>query len=162
VGVSTPTALRYLADQAGWLAHQTYAEEAFDELEHCVGVIESAIDLPTPGVYAGPCDVCRHDLYAKPGAESVECRPCHLTYDMALRREWLLSSAEDRLERSTYIARALTAYGSPVTRKRIDRWHSDGQLMHKSMDRSGHPLYRLGDVRRLVDTMPAEKKEKAG
>ena len=151
--MSTALALRYLADQTGWLAHHPSALEAFDELEHCVGLIESAIDLPVAGVYAGPCDVCRSDLYAKPGAESVECRPCHLTYDMEARRAWLLSSAEDRMERSTDVARALTAYGRHITRKRIDVWASRGLIQAHGKDRSGNPLYRVGDVIAMLNAM---------
>lgn len=157
---ATPDALRYLADQTGWLAHHADAEQAFDELQHCIGLIESAIDLPVAGVYAGPCDVCRHDLYAKPGAEMVDCRPCDIHYDMAARREWLLSSAEDRLERSTDIARALTAYGRHITRKRIDVWASRGLLAAKGHDRSDRPLYRVGDVIAMLNQ--ADEREEKG
>lgn len=154
--MSTATALRYLADQTGWIAHHPDAVQAFDELEHCVGLIESAIDLPVASVYAGPCDACRADLYAKQGAETVECRPCDLVYQMDARREWLLRSAEDRLERSTDVARALTAYGRHITRKRIDVWGSRGLIVAHSHDRSGNPLYRVGDVIEMLNKMSGE------
>jgi hypothetical protein len=156
--VSVPAALLYLATRTHWLAHHQAAEEAFDELEHVVGLIETTIDIPVAGTYAGPCNVCRADMYAKPDAQTVECRPCNLTYDMAARREWLLSSAEDRLERSTDVARALVAYGRSITRKRIDVWASRGQLPAKGKDASGRPLYRVGDVIALLNH--AEERER--
>jgi hypothetical protein len=157
--VSVPTALRYLADHTWWLAHHPEAVQAYEELEKALGILETAIDLPTPTSYAGPCDVCRKDLYAKPDSETVECKACNLIYDMEARREWLLQSLEDRLERSTDIARALTAYGRELRRKRIDVWASRGILVAHSQDRSGNPLYRIGDVMRLLDTMPDDTRK---
>jgi hypothetical protein len=81
---------------------------------------------------------------------------------MALRREWLLSSAEDRLERTTYIARALTAWGRHIKRYRIDVWATRGLLEVKGKDRSGNSLYRVGDVIKLLDHADERDGEKTG
>jgi len=159
---TTADALRYVADSASWLARHPDAPQAFDELEHIAALVDVAIDVKPPTVYAGPCDVCRRDVYAAEGAETAECRPCHLVYPMRERREWLLKTLEDRLERSTDIARALTVYGMEVTRKRIDNWHSDGMLMPHGRDFRDRPLYRVGDVMRLVSESPSGRRRAVG
>lgn len=152
--MNTRLALAFIATQADWLAHRPEAVEAFDELEGAIGLIKSAIDTAGDSTYAGPCDICSRDMYAKPGALEVECRPCALVYDLADRREWLLKQAEDRLETATNVARAITAYGQTLTPERIRQWKTRGRITAHGEDASGRPLFRIGDVLEVLYNTP--------
>jgi hypothetical protein len=154
----TAADLRYLADNVGWLAHQTYALAAFEELTHAAAVIiESAIRQPPPALwYAGPCDTCRRDLYARYGEPEVTCTGCNLIYDVEDRREWLLTVVEDRLERAVVICRALSAFGHDVSRHRLGMWQTRGLIAPRSHDEKGYPLYRVGDVLDILNRLEAK------
>jgi hypothetical protein len=92
----------------------------------------------------------------------VRCRDCRTVYDVAERREWLLHSAEDVLATAPVISRALTRMGSEVMPDRIRQWASVSgggrRLVRRGRDRSGVPLYRLGDV---MDLLAAEARRQA-
>jgi hypothetical protein len=155
VTATTPELLRYLADSVPWLAHRKdEAEDAFDELDNLAHLVERTIDTKEVGAYAGPCDVCGRDMYARPGKRVVQCVHCNLDYDLAPRRDWLLKQAEDRLEPAIVIAKSLTANDRPVTAKRIRDWADREILEVKGHDRHGHRLFRVGDVQHLVENPP--------
>jgi len=145
-----PTTLAFLAAHAEWMMHRPEAEDIYGELTYATGLIAQVIDVHASQSYAGPCDVCKRDMYATVGAEEVECKPCALVYDMKDRREWLLKAAEDRLERAADISRAVAGFGYDVTRLRIGKWAQRGQIVAHSRDEAGRPLYRVGDVIDLV------------
>jgi len=143
-------AARFIAAHVWWLRHRPEAPEAYSDLVAIASQLERIIDQPPTLKYAGPCNICRKDLYAREGAGKVECRPCGMTYDMAGRREWLLECAEDRLERASLIAQAVTDLGSPISADRIRKWAQRSQLIPHATDRLGRPLYRIGDVLDLL------------
>lgn len=154
---STADLLRYLADSAPWLAHrETEAGPAFDELNAICALLENVVDTREPGSYAGPCDLCGLDMYAKPGKAVVRCSPCNVDYDLAPRRRKLLEKAKSRVATATDCARALTGIGTPVTAERIRKWAERELLRPAGRDRSGHPLYRIRDVLDLLERMPAK------
>lgn len=150
---TTADSLRYIASNATWLAHHRAAEEAFDELEHICALVDIAIDSRPPQVYAGPCDVCRKDMYAQQGAETVECKLCHLSYPMDERRQTLLSKVADQLDTAANISAAVTDLGENVTPEVIRKWAERGRLLAKGKDHRGRPTYRVGDVLDLRKTM---------
>lgn len=150
---ATTDALRYIAGNVTHLAHHEAAVDAFDELEHICALVDIAIDSRPPQVYAGPCEVCRRDLYAKEGAAEVECKLCHLTYQMEDRRDYLLNAVGDQLANAATIAGAVTNLGEDVTPEDIRKWAERGRLMAKGKDHRGRPLYRVGDVLELRKTM---------
>lgn len=143
-------AARFIAAHVWWLRHRPEAPEAYSDLIVADLQLERIIDQPPTLKYAGPCNICRKDLYAREDAVTVECRPCGMTYDMAGRREWLLEVVEDRLERAAHIARAVTDLGSPISADRIRKWAERGRLLPHAVDGLGRPLYRVGDVTELL------------
>lgn len=145
-----PDLARWLAEQAGWLRQRPEGEQALDELDSCSDLLRAAIDRPGPAVFCGRCDVCDRDLRARPGAATVECRRCDVTYDVTARREYLLELANDTLAHASLIARALDELGEPVKPERIRQWASRGRLHAKGKDAAGRPLYAVRDVRSLV------------
>lgn len=91
---------------------------------------------------AGPhqCQLCADEkpgeaehLYAPAGADWVSCRPCGRSYDVAVRRRWLLQQAEDQLVTAEFAADALPRYLSPdlgrlLEPRRIRRWAEHGRI----------------------------------
>lgn len=146
--VSTDTAARllWLAWNTNWLAHQSEAHNAYDELGKLENLIENAIAQPQATWYAGPCSQCGRDLYADVGADYVECPTCWLHYDVHARRDELLQAVEDQLERAAELARALAGFGLDVTRHRIATWEARGIIIRHGTDPKGRPLYRVGDI----------------
>ncbi|MGZ4518890.1 MAG: hypothetical protein ACXVX9_12180 [Mycobacteriaceae bacterium] len=150
---ATADALRYIANNVGWLAHHQEALQAFDELEHISALVDIAIDTKPPQSYAGRCDVCRKDMYAEQGAESVECKVCRINYPMADRRDHLLSLVADQLDTASNLSAAITELGENVTPEVIRKWAERGRLIAKGKDHRGRPTYRVGDVLELRKTM---------
>lgn len=139
----------YLLRQLNQLVTQPWAADALNitrVVDHCINVI----DRPPARIYAGPCDTCGHDLYARSGKRDVTCYDCGLVYDLAARREWLLSVVEDQLATAVEIARALTTLELPVTAERIRQWKHRERIEARARDRLGRPLYRVGDIIELV------------
>ena len=111
------------------------------------------IDRPADLVYAGPCDRCSTDLYARLSAPTVSCRMCNDRYDVDARRRWLLAEAEDTLAHAALIARALSRLGQEISVDRIYKWHERRQLLPHAYQARGErqiPLYRVGDVLELL------------
>lgn len=112
----------------------------------------SAVVFPRRYEYLGPClhwhceagphqcQVCADEkpgepehLYAPAGADWVTCRPCGRSYDVAVRRRWLLEQAEDQLVTAEFAADALPRYLTPelgrlVEPRRIRRWAEHGRI----------------------------------
>lgn len=138
------------------------------------------IDRPVDKWYAGPCTAkiqvdpltlqptqgsdyviraCGAELYAITGRGNVTCRICKTTYDVASRREWLLTSAENQLANAAVIARAVTWLGpTKLTPVLIRVWEGRGRIHakgHEPYPTSNdpfrtRPLYRVGDVLDLL------------
>ena len=151
---STPELLRFIADHLDWLAHRDDAETAFDELGTVHMLFEVTIGARVVGPYAGPCDICGRDLYAKTGATIVECRHCALEWDLEPRRAWLLGQVGDQLATAADLARALAGLGVDVNPASIRKWRERKLLHPAGTDRSGRPLYRVRDVQELIARVP--------
>lgn len=146
------------------IAAAEYAAEMLDESLDLERSLRRFVDRPPDRWYAGPCTAgldslegawfCGADLYVQVGKAEVTCRDCDATYDVADRRDWLMSAAEDRIETATTIARAVIVLGevdAGETRlvKRISRWVEQGRLVVRGhADKQGRrrPMYRVGDV----------------
>lgn len=111
------------------------------------------IDRPPEMIYAGPCQACGADLYAMPGAALVTCRVCGVPEDVEERRGFLLTRVYDQLATATEVARALTTLDMPITSDRVRQWRHRERLVPRGHNRTGHPLYRVGDV---VDLLLAD------
>lgn len=148
--IPAPQIGSWLAARIHWLRHHAAAAEAFDELHAAITTARHVIDRPPDRWYAGPCDHCHADLYAKTAATTVACPNCGVRYDVHARRSWLLDAAEDVLAPAVEIARALTTLAVPVTDGSIRGYVHRKRLTVRTHDTTGRPLYRLGDVLDLV------------
>lgn len=145
---------RYLLGHADWIRTQHWAPEILDELTDAAGQLRRMVDRPAEKWFAGPCDVCKRDLYAKTGAAVVECKECQLTYDVQERRGWLLDQINDQLFTATEIARAVSWLGSdPLTPERIRTWAARKRITsHGTTLVKGRwmPTYRVSEVTLLL------------
>lgn len=153
---------RYLLRNTTRIRVADWAQDLAEELGHVSQQLRFLVDRPADRWYAGPCDQCERDLYARTGAAEVVCAECDLAYDVAARRQWLLEQAEDRLVNATMLARAVSWLGSePLTAERVRKWAQRGRLIAKGHEvRAGRtlPLYRIGDALDLL----AGESEKVG
>lgn len=145
---------RYLLGHVDWIRTREYAPDLLDELDHLEEQLKHLIDRPPDKWFAGPCDGCERDLYAKQGAALVTCRECDRDYDVAVRRTWLLEQAHDKLFTAAELARAVSWLGSePLTGERVRKWAQRGRIVHR-----GHvtvrgreiPTYLLADAAALL------------
>lgn len=145
----------WLRPRVGWLRHHEAGAEAYDEITEAVRDARRIVDRPADKLYAGPCDECGEDLYARLEAVYVTCTSdAHEegeepTWSVEERRRWLLDSARDVLASGTEISRALTRYAQPVTPSALRGYVHRGQLVARGERQEGGRmvmLYRLGDV----------------
>ena len=158
-----PAVARWLLNHVTWLRHHRAGAEAVEEITNIVAQVWRAIDRPAGRWFAGPCDQCERDLYAKTGADSVTCRDCDLVYDVGARRTWLLEQANDHLLTAAEMARAVSWLGTePLTADRIRKWAerkriiARGHAIHRGNE---IPTYLVSDV---VNLMAQDAQPKAG
>jgi len=153
----------YLLGHADWIRTQHWAPEILDELDDLEAQLRRMVDRPADKWFAGPCDVCKRDLYAKVGARTVECADCDRVYDIAVRRAALLAEAEDYLANATELARAVSWLGSePLTAARVWKWAERGRItakQHVEIRGKQVPQYRIGDA---LDLLAIDTTKKAG
>jgi hypothetical protein len=153
----------WLRPRAGWLRHHPAGGEALDEIRDAVRAARRVVDRPADRLYAGPCQGCGTDLYARVEAVYVTCPNgmCETTYGVDELRVWLLKAVEDILATTAEISRALTSLAVPVTPSAIRGYAHRGQLLRRGVNEGASPLYRLGDVMDCV-ARAAERSARIG
>jgi hypothetical protein len=135
-----------------------WGPEILDEVCHLELQLRALVDRPADKWYAGPCDRCERDLYAKTGAAMVTCRECQLDYDVPARREWLLEKARGELVNAATLSRAVSWLGGlPLSQDRIRQWAHRNRIVARPAGQNG-PLYLVGDALDLL----AVETQKAG
>jgi hypothetical protein len=151
-----PSCCNYLLGYADRARVMEWGPEMLDEMDDLEAQLRRLVDRPADRWFAGPCDQCARDLYAKTGAAEVACRECDLIYDVNDRRTWLLGQAEDRLVNATMLARAVSWLGAvPLTAARVWKWAERDRILVKGHETRGGrelPLYRIGDALDLLAT----------
>lgn len=150
---------RWMLSHVTWLRHHRAGADAVDEITSVVHKVRCIIDRPAERIYAGPCQDCGGDLYGKPGAVSVECRPCGLHYDVAEMVAWMQSEARSRLVTAKEAIVLLGRFGLPLSQKTIEKWRQRDRLFPHPEPRAGVSLYKFDDIWRLVvgDDTPSEQ-----
>lgn len=137
---------RWLLNQVTWLRHHRAGGEAVEELTDAVNAVRRIVDRPAERIYAGPCRDCGGDMFGKPGAVSVECRPCGLSYDVAEMLEWMRGQVYGRLVTAREGVILLSRFGLPIPQKHIDKWHERKRLADHGNDSAGKRLYLFDDL----------------
>lgn len=145
--VDTPAAIAgWLLHHVMWLRHHRAGAEAVEEILSAVSELRRVVDRPAERIYAGPCADCGGDMYGKPGAASVECRPCGLSYDVDGMLTWMRSQVYGRLVTAKEGAVLLSRFGLTTTRNRIDLWHFKKLIVVVSHDKDGKQLFLFDDL----------------
>lgn len=148
---ATPAVARWLLGSTATMRTHPAASELHDEITDALARGWRAIDRPAARHFAGPCEQCGADLYARPHAAELRCTECGTGYDATDRRTWLLDQARDQLATASTIARALPGLlGRPVTPAMIRGYAHRGRLAPRPADTAGRNRYRVGDVIDLV------------
>lgn len=148
-----------------WHAHQIathpQAGDAWREFTAVADDLGKLVDRPEDRVYVGPCwhqptpdqPECVSDLYAKPGAASVQCRVCGHVVSVVERRAWLEAHFEEVELPAADVSRVLATIGLQVSRSLVSVWATRGLLTPVGrVNVGGHsrPTYRVGDVKGLA------------
>jgi hypothetical protein len=174
-GSATNEALsKFLLRHFELLRHDQDAPDALDELSDAIALARRVVDLAPDQWYAGQCGhsepaadgsgpvVCPADLYARVGAEWVDCRVCCTRYDVAERRKWLLQLVEDQLATMGELSAALSTLGRPLTKDSINGYVKRGRLTAHGVNQRGYPVYRVGDLLDLIAEPRPERKARPG
>lgn len=164
-----PAMTRWLLARVPAIRVHPAGAELADDVGGLVESARKAIDLMPDLWFAGVCSAqrpgfqpCTQWLYAEMTSGAMDCPRCGATHDVADRRRDLLAAADDQLETATHLAQALTRLGEPVTPERIRKWRERGRLAEHGCDTDGHPMYRVGDVIKLLDQDRERAERRAG
>lgn len=165
-GVTAGRLAAWLLEHVEWIRHRPEAGQTIADIGAAVEKVRRAVDRAPERWYAGPCGAvidsrgveCTEHLYAKPGAREVRCPVCGTTDDVAARREWLLSAAENVLAHAGLISAALTQLDEPVTAAQIWALADRGRIVNHGKDAQGRLLFRVGDVR---DVLAQQRQQRA-
>lgn len=144
--MSISLAIVFLSAHLDELAHSPFADEAWDELTNATTRLERMVDRRAAAKFHGKCGICKADLYATTDAETVQCRPCGVTFETSALRAEMLDQLADRLVRASEAAHILPGLGTVVGRKDVDKWANRGLLTAHGRDEKGRPLYRVSEV----------------
>ncbi|MER6942507.1 hypothetical protein ABT294_00665 [Nonomuraea sp. NPDC000554] len=156
----------WLHRHAGALIAHPAGPDAVEEILTAARNARYATDTPPRDlIYAGACDVCDADLYARPDAARVTCRWCRdedgdrLVYEVQGRRDWMLQALEERELPAPAIARALTSLIRPIKPALLHTWVARRKLQPSGLDDLDRMLFRVGDV---IDLMTPVSDTKRG
>lgn len=157
-----PAISGWLLGRVDALSLHDIAPEALDEIENAYAHCERLIDRPGEPQYLGECVAplldetpCGGDLYSERGGTWATCRSCGANEDADDVRAKLLGELDDRLCSPSEIAKLSTYLGLRDDRRkvevRINVWANRGRIEPKGEG----PLYRFGDVYRLLTAKDA-------
>ena len=144
--VSTADMAAWLLNHIEWLRHHRAGHEAVEEITSAVYEAARVIDRPPERIYAGPCQECGEDLYAKSGAATVKCRLCGEGHDVAAMQEWMKSQVYGRLVTAREGAALLSRFALPTKQATIDTWVQRKRLVPKGHNPEGRRLYLFDDL----------------
>jgi len=135
-----------------------------DELTACMRAGLRAIDNPGKRLLIGACDAtiadeqgmsveCGAQLYAREYDVVIECPACGTEHQTRETWDRMLAKSEDLLLTRMEIVHALSGFGVKVTDNQLQGLTRRGRLEAKGMSsgRPPRPMYRLGDVRDVLE-----------
>lgn len=107
-----------------------------------------AIDLPPERVRAGTC-TCGTVLYTVEGRESVTCKHCGQTYDVAELQDSTLERLRNYQDTAANVIRALNGAQVPLKMRKLTYWADQG-IITTTTDERGR-LYRVGEILDVIE-----------
>lgn len=161
---SLPALGGWLSRQVDWLRHQPHGGDVIAELTACMRAGLHAIDNRGRRLMIGACDAtiadergasveCGEQLYAREHDVEVECERCGTTHQTRETWDRMLAKSEDMLLTRTEIVLALSGFGVKVTADQLQGLTRRGRLQARGLSstRPPRPVYRLGDVRDVLE-----------
>lgn len=179
-----PYAAWWLRQQVNEIAARPDAGQCHKQIHRHIVAIEHIINRPPPTRFCGPCPTmradnehqplqpCRTELRAEHDAVTVICPTCHTGHEVEELQDQLWQRLENRLVTYPELVEICRRTAEPVpVRSTLYKWIDQGRLTVKGYQRpDGHkrigvakhsdidrPVYRLGDVRRLMAEKPRRK-----
>lgn len=146
----------WLMNHTRWLAHHDTGPDAYSEIVAAVNNIRRTIDIAPDVRFIGPCGsvvegvVCTETLYAIEGSDTVRCRTCATTWDIAERNLNILASAEHVAQTITVLTRSFALQGIALDTDRLGKWAARGYLKPAGVGPRKRPTYIVAHVARLV------------
>lgn len=161
-----PSALaQWLAANIPHIRTQRFAGQLLDEVTAIIRAVERAVDLPTPSILAGVCPTCDRPVYTRQGATTGRCAApgCDGMVEVATGRADHLDRLSTTHHTAADAARIITTLGHPITRNRINQWHTRGRLTAASWEPTQttgqtRPRFLLADIRHLLHQPPTTTK----
>jgi ribosomal protein L37AE/L43A len=143
----------YLLANMRKLRAQDWAGTVEGELSKLLRECEDVTRVHEQQVFAGTCQECETDLYARKGEDMARCRTCGLSYEVARWTAYAQTAKDYYIGTAADLSRKLSApqYGYLITADQIRKWATRGKLdrANPDADEDGKPIppaYRLGDV----------------
>lgn len=147
----------YLTSATDWVARHPDGPDIVDELTAALRQARWAIDRPADRRYLGLCQNVRADntgchqpLFARVDQPAVKCRRCHHTWDTADLQAELRARIENHQLPAVDAARLLAEVGVLVDVRTIRQWKRRRHLEPSGHTVKGQPLYRIGDILKLL------------
>lgn len=159
-----PSMARWLQARIVRIVGHVAGAEIASEVHEAVRQSVRVGAVPQERLWAGPCGTgtCSVDIYATPGSTTAVCRSCGAEHDVPARRQWMRDALEEVLLTSGQIA-GLSPHllEETVSRDRLKKWVRRELIFAQAVNAMGHPTYRVGDVRALVEASVARKGQAA-
>jgi hypothetical protein len=148
----------YLLSNMGTLRTQDWAGDVEAKLSRLLRECEDVTRVHEQQVFAGTCQECETDLYARKGDPQARCRTCGLSYDVTRWTAYAQTAKDYYIGTAADLSRKLSApqYGYLITADQIRKWatkrgEKDPKLIRANPEvgEDGKPIppaYRLGDV----------------
>lgn len=121
------------------------------------------VDRHDDRVYAGPCNECRSEMYARIDSDTVRCPGCRAEYTTSEQRQWVLEQVRDTLWPIRLIRAALGNWlGVKVNDSTVRSWRKRQRLVPKGVNADNEDTYRVGDYLDLAESLRPLDLTKAG
>lgn len=101
-----------------------------------------------PRTFAGECPNCKQDILASTAAKYAYCKWCGELVDLT----WLRGQTLNRMRNHEYVGTPrelsdwLTSWGLKVSKRSIQRWAKEGQIVVGPEDGNGKRAFKLGSI----------------
>lgn len=141
------TVFAILAD-VSLIQYRPDGPELARSIHRAVAEWRAAIDNHEDRVFAGRCNDCGQQMYARPNSKTFRCptRGCDAEYDTGEQLRYVLDQIRETLwpldSIRQFARNQLDVHTNTTT---VRSWRHRGQLVPKGLDHDGRELFRVGD-----------------
>jgi hypothetical protein len=154
------TVYAILAD-VSLIQYRTDGPELARMIHRAVADWRAAIDHHEDRVFAGRCNECGQQMFARPNSKTFGCptRGCEASYDTGDQLRYVLDQIRETLWPIDMIRQfAKNQLGVQVNTATVRSWRNRGQLVAHGLDHDGRETFRVGDYLDLAKALDARTK----